>query len=364
MVNPELKRAAVVHYHLNHPSATFRQVARATGTSNSFVHKWVTRYKKTRSVQNKRRKKHATALQEEVLAELEELAVQQKLDSIPRLAVRFGEQFGVQISPSTLARWMKDDGWQFGTPKQINKLTAVHRARREAFARRMKDETFEGFLFTDSKIFRLFPPKSSRLLAGWYHRSIPGSRRSFTIKRQSQQIHAYARVTAYGITRLIFVSGTTGRVSPYNKPNTSKPYAGVCAQEYQECVVPALVEDAQQIFARTPHANTWVFQQDNARIHTTQGSMECIGEAAPGGLLEDWPACSPDLSWIENIWAWMEHELRRRPQCRNIKELEGALLDIWEDLGKNHKHILTNCVASMPGRMEKVIEAKGAPIGS
>jgi len=60
----------------------------------------------------------------------------------------------------------------------------------------------------------------------------------------------------------------------------------------------------------------------------------------------------------------MEQELRRKPQCKNSKELEAALIDIWEDLGNNHKHILTNCVAYMPGRMKKVIEAKGAPIGS
>ena len=50
-----------------------------------------------------------------------------------------------------------------------------------------------------------------------------------------------------------------------------------------------------------------VFQQDNAAIHKSKAPMKWLEEQ--NFELMDWPAKSPDLSPIENIWAILKKRL-------------------------------------------------------
>ena len=53
--------------------------------------------------------------------------------------------------------------------------------------------------------------------------------------------------------------------------------------------------------------STWQFQQDNAPCHTALSIKQYINEK--GFNLMPWPARSPDLNPIENLWSWMDCKL-------------------------------------------------------
>ena len=70
-----------------------------------------------------------------------------------------------------------------------------------------------------------------------------------------------------------------------------------------------------------------------------------------------WPAQSPDLNPIENLWNEMERRLQREVRPRNKDQLYQSLNRIWEGLDLQ---TITNRLASMPRRCQAVIDAGGA----
>ena len=68
-----------------------------------------------------------------------------------------------------------------------------------------------------------------------------------------------------------------------------------------------------------------------------------------------WPAQSPDLNPIENLWSYLDWKLKNRKPS-NEAELFKCLQEAWEAIPTDY---LMRLVDSMPRRCEAVIEAKG-----
>jgi len=104
--------------------------------------------------------------------------------------------------------------------------------------------------------------------------------------------------------------------------------------------------------------NTVIFQQDNAPIHTSKITKEWLKTNKIAII--DWPANSPDLNPIENIWSLLKDNVQsRKVFLRDISELKVALREEWENLDSS---VFKKVVASMPQRINAVLKAKGGSI--
>src|SRR5690348_1354062 len=99
-----------------------------------------------------------------------------------------------------------------------------------------------------------------------------------------------------------------------------------------------------------------VFMEDGAPIHTAKYNKAWRQNKGIESI--KWPAQSPDLNPIENIWQQLKTAVEKRGP-KNKEQLLIVLQEEWEKL--RDKKSLRTLVKSMRRRVRAVIEANGMP---
>ncbi len=120
---------------------------------------------------------------------------------------------------------------------------------------------------------------------------------------------------------------------------------------YQEILEHFMLPSADKLYGDAD----FIFQQDLAPAHTAKGIKSWFSDH--GVTVLDWPANSPDLNPIENLWGIVKRKMRdTRPN--NADDLKATVKETWASIPPQQCHKL---ITSMPCRIEAVIKAKGAP---
>lgn len=138
-----------------------------------------------------------------------------------------------------------------------------------------------------------------------------------------------------------------GSISKKGKSNLVFIRGTMNSQKYQETL-----ESAWPTL-QNHHPRGFIFQQDGATCHTSRSSREWF--ASNNWTVSDWPANSPDLNPIENVWGVMKKEVEKR-NPKNLNELERIIQVVWNEITIPY---LLNLINSMPHRITKCIDLNG-----
>lgn len=98
-----------------------------------------------------------------------------------------------------------------------------------------------------------------------------------------------------------------------------------------------------------------ILVQDGAPCHTAKSTREFM--AAHGiQVMERWPAQSPDLNIIENLWSTLKQNVARM-QANTLEDLWNNCNQVWSNIPNETIRVLFD---SIPSRISSVIRNKGS----
>lgn len=101
-----------------------------------------------------------------------------------------------------------------------------------------------------------------------------------------------------------------------------------------------------------------VFQQDNAPVHTAAAVEKYLHDNHI--VVMPWPACSPDLNPVENLWAAVANEVYKDNAIYTTKnQLWEAVKAAWNNISA---YTTQKLVDSMPSRLKAVRKNGGRHI--
>lgn len=316
--------AAMIRIGVTNVSA----ICEATGRSQATVYRVMKREQEGSSMDHSQ-----GAGRPQKLGEREARIIAQNLRRDPSLSagqlVGILAERGTRVSDWTVKQFLKARGYQYSRPPRGPMISADNKIRRVQWCLQRQEEPrlrWDTVIFADESQVQVH----RNTLKLWRKTDSPSKA---PIPTQSPRVGMWSAFSSRGVFPIIFYE------------------ASLKAPDYCRILSEGLLETA-----RILHPEGFQLVHDNATCHTAAVTKTWL--AGNGIQVLPWPASSPDLNPIENLWALLKNRIeRRRPRTK--AELKQFLEEEWSKI--SHE-TLQNLATSLVDRLRLCVEADGCAI--
>jgi transposase len=315
----------VLHFHRLGPKLPIRTIAKELKYSTNTVEIWINRYKKTGDIQDEERQGRKRKTSEAEDLDITTMTKRLRSSSSAKISTLISKQ-GINISSATVRRRLNEQGLHKLQPLKKPLLSDTHRLNRLKWAKNNKKTDWTKIIFTDETTISQFgKPKKV-----WRQK---GEIVKVPTVKHSIQVHIWGCFSEEGF----------GNIYCF----TDNLNAELLCKIYKKTLLPS----AKKIFGKDD--NSWKLQEDNDPKHRSKKAEKWREENQVRRI--SWPAQSPDLNPIENVWAVLKANISNYKPTSE-KDLIKIIKKEWKKLDSSFSK---NLIISMKNRISLVLSNEG-----
>lgn len=319
---------------LKNENKSLSEISKIVGRPRSSVQYVLQNFKKTKSFEVTPGRGRKPKLNEHLKRLIEREIKKDPKISAPTIAINLTERENISVNPQTIRNFLYTKGYRGRVARKKPYISPKNVKKRLDYALKYVDkpvEFWEKVIFTDESKFNIFGSDGRRFVWRRPNTELELKNLTPTVKHGGGNVMAWGCFSANGVGNLVFIETIMDRFG------------------YLTVLKNNLKASAQKLGIE----RDFLFVQDNDPKHSSKLVKEWLLYNVKSSLPH--PPQSPDLNPIENLWDFLERNVRKH-EITSKEQLKRIITEEWAKIPQNFTEKLAH---SMKKRLQDVIAAKG-----